>query len=172
MTVTQTTEEVFVATALKSWDLWVGRTGKIFDSLTDDDMLTPIAPGKNRPIYLLGHLITVNDGMIPQLRLGEPDFEALREPFLVKPDSAESQFPPLPQLRQNWKDLNLRLSSLFAELTPAQWIERHLTVSEEDFAKEPYRNRLAILHSRTSHTAYHLGQLMMVAKPRRTTETG
>ena len=158
MTVTQSSEEVFVTTALKSWDQWVGRTSKLFDSLSDEAMLTPIAPGKNRPIYLLGHLIAVNDSMVPQLRLGEPNFEALKEPFLVKPDSAESEFPPLPELRENWKDLNLRLNSLFAELTPAQWLERHALVSEEDFAKEPNRNRLAILHSRTSHTAYNLGQ--------------
>jgi hypothetical protein len=37
-------------------------------------------------------------------------------------------------------------------------------VTEEDFANEPHRNRLAILLSRTSHASYHLGQLMFLKK--------
>ena len=61
MMTTLTTEEIFVATAIKSWDAWIGRAGKVFDSLSDDAMLIEIAPGKNRPIYLLGHLIAVHD---------------------------------------------------------------------------------------------------------------
>ena len=164
MATPESTEAIFVATALKSWEQWIGRAGKFFDSLTDEQMRTEIAPGKNRPIDLLGHLIVVNDSMIPQLRLGEASYEALREPFVLQPDSATAALPPVAELRQNWKDLNLRLTGLFEELTPAEWLERHATVSEEDFAREPHRNRLAILFSRTNHASYHLGQLMLAKK--------
>ena len=164
MATLESTEALFVATALKSWEQWIGRAGKFFDSLADEQMLTEIAPGKNRPVYLLGHLIAVNDSMIPQLRLGEAHYEALREPFVLQPDSATAAMPPVAELRQNWKDLNLRLAELFAKLTPAEWLERHSTVSEEDFAQEPHRNRLAILLSRTNHASYHLGQLMLSKK--------
>jgi len=164
MTTPESTEAIFVATALKSWDQWIGRAGKFFDSLTDEQMMTEIAPGKNRPVYLLGHLIAVNDSMIPQLRLGDAHYESLREPFVVQPDNASAELPPISELRQNWKDLNLRLASLFEQLTPAEWLERHSTVSEEDFAREPHRNRLAILFSRNNHAAYHLGQLMLSKK--------
>ena len=160
----ENTEALFVGTALKSWEQWISRAGKFFDSLTDEQMLTEIAPGKNRPVYLLGHLVAVNDAMIPQLRLGEAHYEALREPFLVQPDSATAALPPIAELRKNWKDLNLRLAGLFEKLTPAEWLERHSTVSEEDFAKEPHRNRLAILFSRNNHASYHLGQLMLAKK--------
>lgn len=158
-----TTEEHFVATALKSWEQWVGRAGQLFNSLTDEQMLTEIVPGKNRPVYLLGHLLVVNDSLIPQLRLGEPSYAHLREAFLEKPDRAV-EIPPIAELRQNWKDLEARLIPLFAQLTPEQWLERHALVSEEDFAKEPHRNRLAIFLSRVSHTAYHLGQLRLLPK--------
>jgi hypothetical protein len=161
---TQTSEEIFVTTARKAWEVWIGRASKFFDSLSDEEMLVEIAPGKNRPIYLLGHLIAVNDSMIPQLRLGEPKYSHLKEPFITQPDRAVADLPPVDELRSNWKDLNSRLDALFAELTPSQWLERHATVTEEDFANEPHRNRLAILLSRTSHASYHLGQLMFLKK--------
>jgi len=128
-------------------------------------MLVDIAPGKNRPIYLLGHLLVVNDSMIPQLRLGEPSHAHLREVFLSQPDRAVAELPATSDIRQDWKNLNIRLGGLFAELSPSQWLERHALVSEEDFSREPHRNRLSILLSRTSHTSYHLGQLMLMAKP-------
>ncbi|HEX4322215.1 MAG TPA: DinB family protein [Acidobacteriaceae bacterium] len=158
------TEETFAATALKSWDAWVGRAGKFFDSLTDEQLLAPIAPGKNRPVYLLGHLTAVHDAMIPQLRLGEAAYPSYREIFITQADGAVAELPPIAELRHSWKDTNARLAALFAELTPTQWLERHSTVTEEDFANEPHRNRLAILFSRTGHASYHLGQLMLISK--------
>jgi hypothetical protein len=161
---TLSSEEIFVNTAVKAWDVWIGRAGKLFDSLSDEQMLQEVAPGKNRPIYLLGHLIAVHDVMIPQLRLGEAEYPQLKEPFLTQPDRAVADLPPVSELRGYWKDLNSRLAALFAELTPAQWLERHATVTEEEFANEPHRNRLAILLNRTSHASYHLGQLMFLKK--------
>jgi hypothetical protein len=164
MTESNSNEQIFVATTLKSWDVWIGRLGKLFDSLTDEQLQTEIAPGKNRPIYLLGHLIAVSDSMIPQLRLGDAAYPELREIFVAKADRAVEELLPAAELRQYWKDVNARLDGLFHQLTPAQWLERHSTVSEEDFAKEPHRNRLAILLSRTGHASYHLGQLMFLPK--------
>jgi DinB superfamily len=164
MTVSHTIEESFLTVALSSWEIWIGRANKLFESLTDEEMLKEIAPGKNRPIYLLGHLIAVNDSMIPQLRLGEAKYEHLRKPFIESPDRAVTDLPPVSELRKDWSEVNSRLQSLFGELTPAQWLERHATVSEEDFAKEPHRNRLAILLSRNNHTSYHLGQLMLLTR--------
>jgi hypothetical protein len=157
-------EEMFVKVSLQSWDLWIGRINKLFDSLSNDEMLTEIAPGKNRPVYILGHLLVVNDGMIPTLRLGEPAHAGLTETYLKQPDRAVADTPSVPQLRQYWKDLNPRLSELFDTLSPSQWLERHALVSEEDFEKEPYRNRLAVLLSRTTHVGYHLGQLVIRSK--------
>lgn len=164
MTTSTSEETTFITTAIRSWDAWVGRTVKAFDSLGDEEMLTEIAPGKNRPIYLLGHLIAVHDAMIPQLRLGEAEYPDLREPFLSQPDRSVADLPSTPDLRKKWKDVHSRLSALFTELTPAQWLERHSTVTEEDFVNEPHRNRLAILLSRTSHLCYHLGQLALLKK--------
>jgi DinB superfamily len=164
VTDSQNNEQVFVTVALTAWRQWIGRSSKLFASLSDEEMLTEIAPGKNRPVYLLGHLIAVNDSMIPQLRLGEASYIHFKEPFITNPDRAVADLPSTQELRQNWSDLNIRLNSLFEQLSPSQWLERHATVSEQDFTKEPHRNRLAILLSRTNHLSYHLGQLMLLAK--------
>jgi hypothetical protein len=160
----QSPEQIFVTTALKAWEQWLGRATKLFDSLSDEQMQQEIAPGKNRPVYLLGHLTAVNDAMLPQLRLGEANYTALWDPFVTKADRAVAELPATSELRQNWKDLNAQLAAHFQLLTPAQWLERHATVSEEDFPKEPHRNRLAILLSRTSHMSYHIGQLLLLPK--------
>jgi len=159
-------EVLFVTTAIKAWDVWQTRATKLFDSLTDEEMLIEIFPGKNRPVYLLGHLIAVNDGLIPQLRLGEPNFPEYRDLFITKPDHAvpDSELPSIATLRQNWKDVHQQIAELFAKLTPGEWLERHSTISEEDFAKEPHRNRLSLLLSRTSHISYHFGQLVLRTK--------
>ncbi len=36
------------------------------------------------------------------------------------------------------------------------------TVSDEDFEKEPHRNKLNIIVTRTSHLSYHTGQLILL----------
>jgi hypothetical protein len=46
------------------------------------------------------------------------------------------------------------------------WFERHTSVSEEDFLKEPHRNKLNVLLNRTNHQSYHFGQMILLqAKP-------
>lgn len=161
---TAATESLFVAVALKSWDVWLIRLDKTFDALTDEQLERPIAPGRNRASYILGHLIAVNDSMIPQLRLGDASYPELFELFVKQPDRAAAGYPPAAQLRQSWKDLNHRITGLLTQLSPAEWLERHATVSEEDFANEPHRNRLAVFLSRTGHLSYHLGQLQLREK--------
>lgn len=159
-----TNEEIFVKTSLTAWEVWLGRATKLFESLSEEQMQQEIAPGKNRPIYLLGHLLAVNDSMIPQLRLGEANHQELREIFVTQADHAVAELPPAETLLKYWKDVHAQLTQLLAQLTPAQWLERHALVSEEDFAREPHRNRLAILLSRTSHISYHIGQLLLFVK--------
>ena len=54
------------------------------------------------------------------------------------------------------------LFNKFEFLTTAQWFEKHTAVSEEDFTKEPHRNKLSVVLSRTNHLAYHVGQLALL----------
>jgi hypothetical protein len=54
----------------------------------------------------------------------------------------------------------------FAALPVRDWLKKHDAVSAEDFAKEPLRNRLAVLQSRALHAAGHAGQITLALKRR------
>jgi DinB superfamily len=159
-----TQEASFASAAVKAFKLNLDRSTKFFSALTPEQFETRIAPGKNRLIYLYGHLIAVNDAMFPLLGIGERLHPELDEIFLKSPDGAASSVPPVADLTAAWNTINQKLLAAFDTLTPAQWLERHTSVSEEDFAKDPSRNRLAILLSRTSHLAYHMGQAVLAPK--------
>jgi len=153
--------KVLVDAALRTWEQGVGRATKLFGRLDEQALEHEIAPGKNRLIYLYGHLIAVSDAMIAQLRLGErlhPEYDDL---FLKSADRTMA-LPPAAELKAAWDKVHETLRVEMAKLTPEEWTERHAVVSEEDFAKEPHRNRFTLLLGRTGHLAYHLGQAVLV----------
>lgn len=157
-------EDLFVKMVLHAWDLNNKRVTKTFDSLSDEQLLDEIAPAKNRVIYLLGHLAAVHDMMLPLLGLGERQYTQLDEAFVDNPDREIADLPSPEQLRAHWLNINEVLAKQFASLTASDWFTRHSMVSEEDFAKEPHRNKLSVVISRTNHASYHLGQIVLVKK--------
>ena len=46
-------------------------------------------------------------------------------------------------------------------MSESDWHSKHTAVSEEDFKKEPHRNKLNVMLSRVTHKASHLGQMAM-----------
>ena len=162
--VPMTTHKLSVQVAINSWRLAVERADKIFSSLKEDELLKEVAPGKNRLIYLWGHLTAIHDAMFPILGLGErlhPELDAI---FVSSPDKTGAQLPPAGELRKYWDKVNGKLLSQFAILSADEWLQRHYAMSEEDYAKDPTRNRLAVLLSRTNHMSYHLGQITLAIK--------
>jgi hypothetical protein len=160
-----TADEQLVDAALRAWQTSVDRAEKFFADLTDDQLDLEIAPGRNRLIYLLGHLVAVHDRVLPLLGAGDRMHEHLDTPFLVSADREHATLPRPAELRRAFVDVNKHLWDIISKWTPAEWLSRHTAVSEEDFAKEPHRNRYSVLLSRTTHLASHQGQLILV-KPR------
>ena len=159
-----TNDELLCATALDTWKQVIKRATNKISSLTDDQLRIAVAPGRNRVIYLLGHLTVANDRMSPLLRIGERKHPELDAAFFDNPDRAvEHSFSP-EALRVAWDEVNRTLLEAMSQLTPAQWLERHASVSEEDFVREPLRNRLAILLSRTNHASFHFGQIILATE--------
>jgi len=159
-----TSHELPVKVAINSWRLVLERADKIFSQLTEDQLLSEVAPGKNRIIYLLGHLIAVHDRMFSILGLGSrlhPDLDTV---FIDNPDKAVAEIPSARQLKQYWDEVNEKLLSQFQNLTADEWLLQHRAMSDEDYAKDPTRNRLAVLLSRTNHLSYHLGQVTLALK--------
>ena len=156
-------EQTLVATALLAWKQQLERAQKMFTPLNDDQLRKEIAPGKNRFIYLYGHLVAVHDGMRPLLDLGPRLHPELDAPFLTGKDRgvADTDLPSAADLKRLWDEVHDSLNQGIGAFTAEDWAGKHTAVSDEDFATNPLRNRLAILLSRTSHMAYHLGQGML-----------
>lgn len=150
--------------AIQSWRLAVERADKTFSQLTHDQLLAEVAPGKNRIIYILGHLIAVHDRMFSILGLEprlHPELDAV---FIDSPDKKDAEMPSAEQLKQYWDEVNGTLFSKFQGLSPDEWLLRHRAMPDEDYAKDPTRNRLAVLLNRTNHLSYHLGQVVLALK--------
>lgn len=146
----------------KNWDLGVQRMEQLLSSLTDEQLLQEIVPGKNRGIYLVGHLLAHHDNLNTLLGLGPRLHPELDEAFMHHPDRSGLPMPAVRTLRQYWPEVHAHLASQFQQLTPAAWFSRHGTVSEEDFQREPFRNKLNMLLNRTSHISLHMGQLRLL----------
>ena len=158
MTTTATTIKMI----MDRWEQSIVNCDTLLASLSNDTLQKEIAPGKNRGIYLLGHLVAVHDDMLRLLDMGEKLYPELYEPFIKSPDKAVKELPSVETLRAYWTKQCELMKQKFDHLTPEQWFEKHTAVSEEDFAKEPHRNKLNIVLTRTTHLQYHLGQLVLL----------
>jgi len=157
-------QEIFVKMAIDGWQGQINATNKIFGKLTDEELMQEIAPSRNRGIYLLGHLAAVHDMMLPLLRFGDPILPELHRTFVELPDRAVAELPAVQQLRAQWNEVDEKLAAHFSSLSPDEWFTRHANISEEDFVKEPHRNRLNVLLVRTIHLSEHRGQLVLLVK--------
>jgi hypothetical protein len=157
-----TQEEMFVRTALNAWKQVIGCFDAAVASLTDEQLQKQVAPAKNRLLYLVGHLTAVHDRLFPLLGLGERLHPELDKVYIDNPDRALPDPVSTADLKRAWSEVNGGLTAAFEKLKPMQWLEKHTAVSDEDFAKEPTRNRLAVLISRTNHAAFHTGQAALV----------
>jgi hypothetical protein len=159
-----TNEELLVATAVNFWNSGLSRADKLFLNLSPKELDQAVAPGKNRVIYIWGHLAAVHDAMLPLMGLGQRLHPELDEVFITAPDRTAVKEISAADVKKAWTEINAKLASEFAKMKPADWLHKHTAVSDADFAKEPLRNRLAILLSRTGHLGYHLGQAVLATK--------
>ncbi len=162
MSITTTQEALIIKMTITSWDAQNKYLSKLLESLTDEQLQKEIAPGRNTGIYLLGHLIAVSDAMLPLLGFDERLFPALENVFIITPDKSGLEMPLVSELKENLEAVNAKLASAFQSCTADEWLSRHTAVSAEDFAKEPHRNKLNVVISRTNHMANHIGQLLLL----------
>jgi hypothetical protein len=159
-----TTEKSLIDSALRRWKSNVERAEQLFGGLSPKQLVQEVAPGKNRLIYLWGHLAAVNDALLPLLGIGErlhPEFDAM---FISNPDKSVQLTGSGQSLKAAWQEINEKLWEGFSKFSASDWAQRHTAVSEQDFEREPHRNRFAVLLGRTAHLAYHVGQATL-ARP-------
>src|SRR5271155_5459549 len=106
-------EQALVTAALSSWKSNIERSDRLFSPLSEEQLQKEVAPGKNRLIYLWGHLTAVHDRMLPLLGLGErlhPEFDPT---FITSPDRTIAKLPAAEQIKTSWSEVNSRLSAGF-----------------------------------------------------------
>jgi hypothetical protein len=153
---------VLSKTAINAWQTQVDRVSKFISELPDEQLMKEIAPGKNRGIYLVGHLASIHDVLPEILGIGKRAYPELYPIFVESPDKVSEKGPSLSELRQIWVAVHERLKNEFGRLPADSWFSRHESMTDADFEKEPTRNKLSVLLTRTNHIAYHFGQLRLL----------
>lgn len=95
-------EQALITSAVNAWKATIERADKLFSPLSEEQLQKEVAPGKNRLVYLWGHLTAVHDRMLPLLSLSErlhPEFDAL---FLSSPDKAVAKLPASTEIKKSW----------------------------------------------------------------------
>jgi hypothetical protein len=157
-------KEVSIKMVLSNWQTQNGRLNALFDKLSDEELSQETAPGRNTGVYLLGHMAAVHDAMFTILGFRERLYPELDEVFLDNPDKSGLPKPPIGDLRVCWQQVSTVLEQHINAMQADEWFRRHNSISEEDFAKEPHRNKLNIIINRTNHLSTHLGQLTYLSK--------
>ena len=153
-----TNEEILGVTVLNSWKLVISRFNKTLSELSDEHLQRQVAPGRNRVFYLLGHLTAIHDRMFPLLGLGERLHPELDDAYITNADKVLVDPLSAIELRRAWNEVNDKLTAAFERFTLEDWLQKHAAVSDEDFIKDPMRNRLSVVINRTNHASYHSGQ--------------
>jgi hypothetical protein len=164
MQASESLETRLIDSALRAWKSNADRIDKFFGALSPRQLAQEIAPGRNRLIYLWGHIAAL-DGLFPLMGLGPRLYPEMEVMFIADPDRAAITVCSAEQLKQAWNQINERLLAEFSGWSPAEWLERHTGVSAEDFLSEPHRNRYTVLLSMNTHMAFHFGQAILT-KPR------
>jgi len=159
---TNKSPELFIKMVLSAWDTQNSNFNQLLDSLTDEQLSKEISPGRNTGIYLLGHLTAISDAMLPLLGFGEKLYPELENVFINNPDKAGLKKPPVAELKKCLGVVNKKLTESVKVTSAVEWFSRHMAISEEDFAKEPHRNKLNVIINRTNHMANHLGQMLLL----------
>jgi hypothetical protein len=156
--------ELFIKMAVSAWEMYHTRTTKLINGLTDEQLMADTAPGRNSGKYILGHLTAVSDHMQTLLEWGPRLYPQLEAIYIRTPDKTVAETPSISQLREYWQKVNDAITAHINKMKPDDWFTRHTAVTPEDFAREPHRNKLNLLMNRTSHLAYHVGQLAYLSE--------
>ncbi len=156
-------EKLIITQCIKAWEQRVEQATKLFDSLSEWAMDTEVAPGRNKVVYLIGHLLTVHDRMVEGLGLGERSYAQFDHLF-IDAQSPDAVYPETAWLKENWDKLHQFINEKFNEMTVENWLSKHAYVTAEEFVTQPERNKLNLLISRTNHLSSHNGQLLLVKR--------
>jgi len=149
---------------LLQWTTFNTRMQKVMDSITPENFDKPVVANGNSPSWILGHLVDTDDKLIELFGIGKRLFPELDKVYHHERGSNQSGHLTKAELAEKWKAITAVLDAAFKSWSESEWLGRHTAVTEEDFKKEPQRNKLNVMLSRVSHKASHLGQIALLPK--------
>ena len=149
---------------LLQWNAYNKRIQKKLDSISEEKFNTPIVAGGNSPSWLMGHLADTDDALLELFGIRKRLFPELAKIYHHEKGTNQTGHLTKDELKVKWSSILAELDSAFKTWSESDWHSRHMAVSEEDFKKEPHRNKLNVMLSRVTHKASHLGQIDMQTK--------
>ena len=149
---------------LLQWDTYNRRMQKAIESIPDEKVYQSIVPGGNSPSWLMGHLADTDDALLELFGIRQRMFPELAKIYHHERGTNQSGHLSKAELLTKWKVIVAELDRTFRAMTESDWHSKHTAVSDEDFKKEPHRNKLNVMLSRVTHKASHLGQMAMQEK--------
>src|SRR5579862_3344767 len=116
-------EGSYAALGLKVWKAQIDRADKLLRTLSSEQVLREIAPGRNRLLYLWGHLTAIHDAMLPLLGLGKRLYLEFDVAFVINPDKSQTFTPSHAEIRRAWTTVNGELSKGFEKLSGSDWLQ-------------------------------------------------
>lgn len=147
--------------AVLQWDTYNKRMQKVLTEISDNTFHQPIVPDGNSPSWILGHLVDTDDRLLELFGIRARLYPELSTIYHHERGTNQQGHLSKTELIDRWKNITDALNAAFHTWSEGEWLQRHTAVSEEDFKKEPHRNRLNVMLSRVTHKASHLGQVAM-----------
>jgi uncharacterized damage-inducible protein DinB len=151
-----------LAICLLQWEVYNKRMQKALDVISDENFHKQIIPNGNTPSWLFGHLVDTDDALLELFGIRSRLYPDLKTIYHHERGSNQSGHLSKAELIRRWNEISAELDKAFKSWNEQEWLSRHTAVSEEDFKKEPQRNKLNVMLSRVEHKASHLGQIAML----------
>ena len=126
-----TLETSLIDSAVRNWRSNVDRAGNLFGNLPQEQLLQEVAPGKNRLIYLWGHLTAFSDALIPLLGFGDRIHPELDLMFVSNPDRTVPTILLGEDLKIIWQQTSEILWTSFTKLSVADWLQKHSALLDQ-----------------------------------------
>lgn len=149
---------------LLQWTTYNMRMQKIIDSIGEQNFNSPVSPNGNSPSWLFGHLADTDDKLLELFGIRSRLYPELEKIYHHERGINQTGHLSKQDLNAKWKAISAELDRAFKSWSESDWMSKHTAVTEDDFKKEPHRNRLNVMLSRVGHKASHLGQVAMQPK--------
>jgi uncharacterized damage-inducible protein DinB len=141
------------------WKTAIGWITRNLESLTDEELQKDIIPGRSNGLWLLGHLILVEDQFSVALGREARLFPELGQFFGIGTKPQLSEKLPTPAiLRKQWQEVVAKSDRALQSIQDSEWGDDHGLGKDTPIGKM-FQTKGDCLSTFVLHQQYHNGQL-------------